>query len=246
MWSSPSTSLRVFLVLGTAVLSRSTSGQLDDGGAPGPAPASPAPPAAATVASTSTAAAILTSATTTTATVTTTANHAISSTETHSTATGNNYNTGSSPQVVTDETPTTTQLILEPHFFDPLHKGTVLIRYTVVFVAYLLGLEAMIRAPLFTAILLLLGLTCLPVSIFFKLPVNSSEPLSTAWYVACFETVEATGFAASMLFYASIDFCSSRVAGRLFAGLLAFTILCGVHRCCYFRTPPGCHCICTK
>merc|ERR1712194_212886 len=55
--------------------------------------------------------------------------------------------------------------------------------------------------------------------------MGSWEPLSMSWYVACVETVGATGFAVSMLLYASFDFCSSRVAGRIFAVLLALSIL---------------------
>eukprot|EP00928_Gymnodinium_smaydae_P044894 TRINITY_DN2996_c0_g1_i4.p1 TRINITY_DN2996_c0_g1~~TRINITY_DN2996_c0_g1_i4.p1 ORF type:complete len:327 (-),score=25.55 TRINITY_DN2996_c0_g1_i4:196-1065(-) len=98
------------------------------------------------------------------------------------------------------------------------------IHYLIMFIAYVVGLEGMVRAPAVTGVVLLLGIGVLPASYFLQTPVYEWEPLSPDWNTVFLKLVLVTGFAFPMLMFASRDWCGSKNSGRLFAVLLAVNI----------------------
>eukprot|EP00928_Gymnodinium_smaydae_P044893 TRINITY_DN2996_c0_g1_i3.p1 TRINITY_DN2996_c0_g1~~TRINITY_DN2996_c0_g1_i3.p1 ORF type:complete len:327 (-),score=29.09 TRINITY_DN2996_c0_g1_i3:196-1065(-) len=99
------------------------------------------------------------------------------------------------------------------------------IHYLIMFIAYVVGLEGMVRAPAVTGVVLLLGIGVLPASYFLQTPVYEWEPLSPDWNTVFLKLVLVTGFAFPMLMFASRDWCGSKNVGRFLAALLAINIL---------------------
>eukprot|EP00928_Gymnodinium_smaydae_P044895 TRINITY_DN2996_c0_g1_i5.p1 TRINITY_DN2996_c0_g1~~TRINITY_DN2996_c0_g1_i5.p1 ORF type:complete len:303 (-),score=23.71 TRINITY_DN2996_c0_g1_i5:195-1103(-) len=99
------------------------------------------------------------------------------------------------------------------------------VHYLIMFIAYVVGLEGMVRAPAFAGVVLLLGIGVFPASYFLQTPVYEWEPLSSDWNTLFLKIILISGGAFPIFMFASRDWCSSKNAGRYLAALLATNIL---------------------